>query len=76
VASSGPGLNNWDMALSKNIKFTELKLLELRLEALNIFNHAQFENPSGFGKIDSSKFGRITSARDPRILQIAGRFHI
>jgi hypothetical protein len=68
----GPGLNNWDMALSKNINFTESRALELRLEAFNLFNHAQFQNPSG--NIDSSNFGRITAANDPRILQIAGRF--
>ena len=69
----GPGLNNWDMALSKNINFSESKLFEIRLEAFNLFNHAQFENPSG--NIDSSSFGTILSARDPRILQVGAKFH-
>ena len=69
----GPGLNNWDMALEKNINFSETKLLELRFEAFNVFNHAQFQNPSG--TIDSSDFGRITAANDPRILQIGAKIH-
>jgi hypothetical protein len=69
----GPGLNNWDMALSKDTKFTESKVLELRFEAFNVFNHAQFQNPGG--SIDgTSTFGIISSANDPRIMQIAARF--
>ena len=68
----GPGLNNWDMALLKDISFTETKQLQLRFESFNTFNHAQFENPSG--SIDSSTFGQITGAHDPRILQISGKF--
>ena len=43
----GPGLNNFDMGLSKTTKITESKQLELRFEAFNLFNHAQFLNPSG-----------------------------
>jgi hypothetical protein len=68
----GPGLNNWDMALLKDTKITESKELELRFEAFNIFNHAQFQNPNG--SIDSSNFGRIIAANDPRILQVAAKF--
>ncbi len=68
----GPGLNNWDIALLKDISFTETKQLQLRLESFNTFNHAQFENPSG--SIDSSLFGQVISAHDPRILQVSGKF--
>lgn len=68
---SGPGLNNWDMALLKNTNITESKTLQLRLEAFNIWNHAQFQNPSGL--INSSLFGVVTSANPPRILQIAAK---
>ncbi len=64
----GPGIDNFDMALLKSIKFTESKELQLRLEAFNLFNHAQFQNPSG--EINSSEFGIVTSARDGRILQL------
>jgi len=58
--------------LLKDTKFTESKVLELRFEAFNVFNHAQFQGPDG--SIDSSTFGIISSAHDPRIMQIAARF--
>ena len=43
----GPGLNNWDITLAKVTRITESKQLELRVEAFNLFNHAQFNNPDG-----------------------------
>jgi Carboxypeptidase regulatory-like domain len=68
----GPGLNNWDMTLAKVTRITESKELELRVEAFNLFNHAQFGNPDG--NVNSNTFGIITSARDPRIMQLGARF--
>jgi hypothetical protein len=68
----GPGLNNFNMALLKTTKITESKELQLRFEAFNVFNHAQFNNPGG--EINSSSFGVVTSARDPRILQLGAKF--
>src|SRR5258708_10053546 len=68
----GPGLNNFDLALLKNTKITESKELQLRFEAFNVFNHAQFQNPTG--EINSSQFGLVTSARDPRIMQVGLKF--
>jgi hypothetical protein len=67
----GPGLNNWNMALLKTTPITESKELQLRFEAFNLFNHAQFMNPTG--EINST-FGVVTGARDPRILQVAAKF--
>ncbi|HTS11211.1 MAG TPA: TonB-dependent receptor [Candidatus Limnocylindrales bacterium] len=75
----GPGLNNWDLALTWNIKFTESKTLELRGEAFNAFNHAQFYNPDGTiddgYPDDGGTFGLITGARAPRIMQLGLKFH-
>ena len=68
----GPGLNNFDMALAKTTRITESKELQLRFEAFNLFNHAQFSNPTG--EINSSQFGLVTSARPARILQIGLKF--
>jgi len=71
----GPGLNNWDIGLLKDISFTETKQLQLRFESFNTFNHAQFQNPSG--SIDSSLFGQVISTQPnekARILQISGKF--
>jgi hypothetical protein len=69
----GPGLNNWDMALLKDTNITESKTLELRFEAFNAFNHAQFMNPGGNFNSQAS-FGVVTGANAPRILQVAGKF--
>ncbi len=68
----GPGLNNYDMTLSKTTNISESKEIELRLDAFNVFNHAQFGNPTG--EINSSQFGMVTGARDPRILQVGAKF--
>jgi hypothetical protein len=65
----GPGLDNWDMALLKDTRITENKMLQFRFEFFNIFNHAQFQNPTG--DINNGTFGFVTSARDPRIGQVA-----
>jgi Carboxypeptidase regulatory-like domain len=67
----GPGINNWDMALQKTVPLTEAKKLEIRMEAFNAFNHAQFSNPSG--SVNSSTFGLVTSASAARIFQLGAR---
>ena len=68
----GPGFNNTDFGITKVIPVTEAKSFEIRGEFFNIFNHAQFMNPSG--DISSSSFGEITKARDPRIGQLSAKF--
>jgi hypothetical protein len=69
----GPGLNNWDVSLFKNVRFTERVSMDIRAEFFNVFNHAQFNNPRG--DFSSSQFGEVTSARDPRIGQVAVKIH-
>jgi hypothetical protein len=68
----GPGLFNTDFAVLKSTKFTESMSLEFRAEFFNIFNHAQFKNPSG--NFSNDNFGVVTSARDPRIGQLSMKF--
>jgi hypothetical protein len=71
---SGPGIDNYDLTLQKNLKLTESKSLDLRLEAFNAFNHAQFYGPSSVdGNISSATFGHVVSAAAPRLLQIAAK---
>jgi hypothetical protein len=65
----GPGINNFDMSLLKDTRISERVTAQFRAEFFNIFNHAQFTNPSG--NINSSSFGMVLSARDPRIGQVA-----
>ena len=71
----GPGMDNYDMALLKNVRLTELKSLQFRVEAFNVFNHAQFFGPQAVdGNIDSSTFGDVLSAAPPRLLQLGAKF--
>ena len=71
----GPGMQNFDMALLKNLRFTESKALQFRLEAFNVFNHAQFFGPQSVdGNIDSATFGRVVSAAAPRLVQAGVKF--
>jgi hypothetical protein len=72
---SGPGINNFDMALLKDTKLTESTQVQFRAETFNIFNHAQFMNPSGnINNTGQGGFGFVTQARDPRIMQLALKF--
>lgn len=72
----GPGINNFDLALLKNLRLTESKTLEIRLESFNTFNHAQFYGANAVdGNINSQSFGRVVSASAPRILQIAAKLY-
>ncbi len=68
----GPGILNTDFALMKSTRIRESMAVELRAEFFNIFNHTQFMNPSG--NFDSSTFGVVTSAQNPRIGQFSLKF--
>jgi len=71
---SGPGIDNYDLALQKNLRLTESKSLQFRLEAFNAFNHAQFYGPSSVdGNINSPTFGQVVSAVPPRLVQLAAK---
>jgi hypothetical protein len=72
----GPGQDNYDMAVAKNLPFTESKNLLFRVEAFNVFNHTQFFGPQAVdGNIGSSTFGSVISAASPRILQGALKYN-
>ena len=72
----GPGYEGWSIAISKALTFgvEQRYKFTLRGEASNAFNHT---NPSTFGSTNntSSLFGTITGYRDPRIIQISGKFY-
>ncbi len=66
----GPGINNFDVGMEKETQLTEQTRLEFRGEFFNIVNHAQFMAPDG-NISDGVDFGRVTMARDPRLVQFA-----
>jgi hypothetical protein len=73
-ALRGPGVNNFDLSLTKTTALKEKTSLEFRAEFFNAFNHAQFANPENYG--DSSTFGQISTTRNNmRIIQFGLKLH-
>jgi hypothetical protein len=76
----GPGLNFWDMALEKDIRFTESKRLELRWEAFDVFNHANFAAPNNtfgtptFGQVSGVNTA-ISTLGSGRVVQLAAKVY-
>jgi hypothetical protein len=68
----GPGFNRLDVGLFRNFKIYRGSTFQLRGEAFNVMNHTNWGNPGTTAT--SSTFGQITTTRDPRILQVAGKF--
>jgi TonB dependent receptor len=70
----GPGIENFDMALIKNVPLGGSKALQVRLEAFNVFNHPQFYGAGAVdGNIASPTFGNIEAAAAPRFIQLAAK---
>ncbi|HEX5082765.1 MAG TPA: TonB-dependent receptor [Blastocatellia bacterium] len=70
----GPGLATVDLSLNRSfpLPFREGMKFELRGDFFNAFNRINFNAPNGsFG---TPNFGRITSARSPRTIQIGAKF--
>ena len=61
--------------LSRSFLVKDDRSLELRAEAFNVFNHAQFFGAAAVeGNISSSSFGQAVSAMPPRLMQLAARY--
>jgi hypothetical protein len=77
----GPGILNTDLALFKNITLAGRLKAQVRAEAYNVFNHTQFDTVNVEPTWDQSgvqtnpSFGKVTGARDPRIIQLALRLN-
>jgi hypothetical protein len=72
---SGPGLEDVDATLSKTTHLADGNSLEFRVEAFNVFNHAQFFGAAAVeGNISSGSFGDAVSAMAPRLMQVALRY--
>jgi hypothetical protein len=67
-----PPVWQFDMALSRIFRFGETKKLEFRAEAYNVTNSFRPGNPNL--ALNSSTFGQIRTARDPRVTQFALKY--
>ncbi|MEO6816196.1 MAG: TonB-dependent receptor [Edaphobacter sp.] len=81
-----PGINNFDMGLSKSIAITEQMRIAFRVDTFNTFNHHQYAitvgglatgGSGGGSAIDNgltdSLAGKITSASPGRVIQLSGK---
>ena len=72
----GPGIFNIDLSVIKSTRFRERWNVQLRAESFNFLNHVNRLEPNGTfvpgpsGTNISSTFRTITSARDPRKVQV------
>jgi hypothetical protein len=80
---AGPGYFDIDIALSRIFKVKERYSLEVRAEAFNLMNRVNPGDSTAVtgsipGGVDAtltdSNFGKIVSALDPRIMQVALKF--
>jgi hypothetical protein len=73
----GPGINDFNLTLQKNVRLVDARSLEFRAEAFNAFNHAQFYGPASVdGQVgDTANFGHIVSAAAPRLVQLVAKFN-
>jgi hypothetical protein len=72
----GPGRDDWNLALLKNFVLSAERgsRIEFRAESFNTWNHTQFKgdaNNGGIGlNVNSSSFGVVSGAFDPREFQL------
>lgn len=67
-----PGTNNFDFSAMKLFRLRETHSLQFRAEFFNFFNHPLFNTPNL--NVDSTNFGRISSARAGRQIQFGLRY--
>jgi hypothetical protein len=67
-----PGSLQNDMVISRTFGLGAARGLQFRWEIFNIVNHVNLNAPSA--ALNSSTFGKISSAGDPRIMQLALKF--
>jgi hypothetical protein len=84
---TGPGLQNWDVAVLKSFPITERVRFSFRSDFFNIFNHTNYANPVAY--MNNATFGQLTQTEGtavatavgttggpvggPRLIQFAGR---
>jgi Carboxypeptidase regulatory-like domain/TonB dependent receptor-like, beta-barrel len=68
----GPSYRDVDLAVMRRVGFTGERAIELRLEVFNLLNTVNFGAPAA--QFGPASFGTITTALDPRVVQLAMKF--
>ena len=82
----GPGVDNYNVSVYKNVNITESIRFQLRFEGYNVFNHTQWSSlntaltgvstaGSSFAGGNAGNAGQINNVHDPRQLQLGGKFY-
>ena len=68
-----PGVNQWDITLSKNWYPSTSTRLQFRADFINAFNHTQLSPDNIQNVSGTATFGQITGTRNPREIQLGLR---
>jgi hypothetical protein len=68
----GPSYRDVDVSLMRRIRVGGPRSVELRVEVFNLLNTVNLGPPAAMQ--GASNFGTITSALDPRVVQLAAKF--
>ncbi|MCL4797904.1 MAG: TonB-dependent receptor [Bryobacteraceae bacterium] len=68
----GPGLAALNVSVLKNFEVIEGTTLQFRVESFNALNRTNFNQPQNF--LGAAGFGAITSAQNPRLVQLGLKF--
>ena len=68
----GPSYRDVDLALMRRVPVGGSRSIEVRAEVFNLLNTANFGAPAATP--GAANFGTITSALDPRVVQLAAKF--
>ena len=67
-----PNRTNFDMALFKHFAIKEKAAFEFRFEAFNVFNHTEWNGPSG--SLGADGFLEISGSHLARVVQLGAKF--
>jgi hypothetical protein len=68
----GPSYRDVDLAVMRLIRLGDNRVIELRAEVFNLLNTVNYGAPSAM--LGAASFGTITSALDPRVVQLVAKF--
>ena len=80
-----PGINNWNVALFKNVRFSGARAFQFRAEVYNVLNHTQFNDVDRNAQFNATgqqvnpnfgtAIGIATPTRPPRVIQLSVRLN-